>query len=452
MAQQDGSSQPQEQQPSTTESSSSSRTSHRLRIPNHITRTTDSYSISTVTDQGDSNNDDDNNSGDSNPNQQSTAGAQTVHTVITGNDYVYMGNENCAKLFSDVQLPELKICSVATAIIGYCNHGTMVADNAYIDVTLTPALALDSTTLPYVHQGGQTYRFQLGTVPSNFCGSFEIWATMSCDTAYTGQELCINSHIYPDTVCEGLLPMRPTVLVDGICLGQTTKFFIDNRGRGIAAADQVRFIVTEDHLLTGGNPTIVRQGTLTLPTNGVFTQQLTPTTAGRSNYRLEIRDVNNRVLAASVVQNCVNGSTANTINYYDPGDRLWNGSVIPAMADGCAIVGNTGIQANTGNPVYGGSPSISSSTAPLNNAHTFTQVRIAPNPMDQQAVVQIHHAKAKDYVFELYSATGQQVYTHRMSDETRFVLNRRSWPSGIYYYRLASLEGESIHQGKILLR
>lgn len=448
-AQEDSNAQKEQQRSTATKSSRTVQYSHRQRFQNYTTRTTDSHSASTLTSQGGVDDKDDND-GDTNPNQQ-TAGAQSVHTVATGTDYVYTGNENCAKLFSDVQLPELKVCSLATATIGYCNHGNMDADNAYIDVTLPPALTLDSTTLPCVHQGGQTYRFYVGTIPTNFCSSFNLWATMSCDAGYTGHQLCINSHIYPDTLCEGLLPQAPTLLVDGLCMGQTTKFLINNRGRNIAANDQVRFIVTEDHLLTGGSHTIIHQATLVLPPNGIVTKKFTPNAPGSSNYRMEVRDANNRLIASSVVQNCVPGMASSTVNYYNPDDQLWNGSVIPAIADGCAIVGNTGIQANgSGNPVYSGGTTINNGSSFDN--HTFTQVRIAPNPMEQQAIVQIQHAEASDYIFELYSTTGQRVYTHRISNATRFVLDRRNWSAGMYYYRLASTQGESVYQGKILLR
>ena len=72
--------------------------------------------------------------------------------------------------------------------------------------------------------------------------------------------------------------------------------------------------------------------------------------------------------------------------------------------------------------------------------------------MHHEARVQIQNAEASDYVFELYNSTGQRVYTRRVSDETSFVLNRRNWTAGIYYYRLASMQGESVYQGKILLQ
>lgn len=448
-AQGDNNTQKEQQRPTVSRPSGTIPYHHRQRFQNYTTRTTDSHDTNTLTGQGGTNSND-NNNGDINLNRR-TAGEQSAHNVTTGTDYVYRGNENCAKLFSDVHLPELKVCSLATATIGYCNHGNVDANNAYIDVTLPPALTLDSTTLPYVHQGGQTYRFYIGTIPTNFCSSFELWAKMSCDNAYTGHQLCINSHIYPDTLCEGLLPQTPTLLVDGICMGQTTKFLINNQGRDIAANDHVRFIVTEDHLLTGGSQTIIHQATLVLPSNGIVTEQFTPSGFGHSNYRMEVRDANNRLIASSVVQRCLPGISSNTINYYNPEDQLWNGSVIPAIANGCAIVGHASTQANRGSyPVYGGSTT-NGSGSPLGH-HDFTQVRIAPNPMEQQAIVQIQHAEASDYIFELYSATGQRVYTRRISNATSFVLDRRNWLAGMYYYRIASTQGESVYQGKILLR
>lgn len=371
-------------------------------------------------------------------------------SVSSEDPMVYMGDQSCPKLYSDVVLSYLLPCAVSTASINYCNQGTTTAYDAYIDVTLDPALTLDSTTLPYTAQGTNIYRFQLGTVPAGDCYVFDIWVQMSCDSSLLGDQFCIESHIYPDTVCAGLLPNSPIVLVDGECLGTTTKFRVNNQGMDLTAAHQVSYIIIDDHLLTGGNSTVVRQGTLNLRRYDNLHEQVTASRPGPSNYRLEIRDNANKLLASSVVGNCADGYQAQVSNFHHQSSLFWNGSAMPAIGRGCQTNGHSGTQAGgSSNPIY--NEGAQSGGSPRAGEYHFTRVRIAPNPMSEQATVFIENAENSEYLFELYDAVGQRVMMRRVRHQNRFVLHRENWTVGMYYYRL-STGGETVYQGKIVLQ
>lgn len=423
-----------------------------LRLTQHGDQTSDVIQATTM------NSSDDNDNGgkgnDSNGGgtvgdigQHNTASNQNSLTSVSGvggaDIYSSRASSICPRLFSNISLSNILPCSTTTAQVSYCNHGTARADNVYLDVTIDHAFTLSGATVAYSSQGGNVYRFQVGTVDPNDCLSFDLFLQISCDTTLIGDEFCIDAHIYPDTLCTGSLSSAPILLVDGDCLGQSVKFHIDNRGGNISAQDQVRFIIIEDHLLVGGGSSILAQGAVALARHSVQTEEVIITSPAQTHFRLELRDANNQLLASSAIQHCNSTGLSHTTNYY--ANTFWNDSPLPAISQGCAIMGNWGIQAN-GSPSQGSPSSIST-----NVGTPSTLVHIAPNPMIDRAIISLENAEAREYTFELYDATGQRVYTRTLSAGNRLYLERRNWAAGMYYYRLFNT-GTAVTQGKLLLR
>ena len=133
--------------------------------------------------------------------------------------------------------------------IQYCNYGLEDEDDVYVEVTIDDFLSLTDSSIPVSSQDGNTYTFEIGSVPSGQCGSFSITALVSCD-AELGQTHCIEAHFFPDTNC---IPVDPlwsgaSLEVEGVCTGDEVEFTITNAGDG-DMQDPVDFIVVEDHVV-----------------------------------------------------------------------------------------------------------------------------------------------------------------------------------------------------------
>lgn len=84
--------------------------------------------------------------------------------------------------------------------VQYQNFGTAPAVDAYVTVTLDPKLIYLSATVPLLSQNGQTFTFDIGTVDISESGVFTINLKVDCDSEL-GELLCVDSHVYPDTLC-----------------------------------------------------------------------------------------------------------------------------------------------------------------------------------------------------------------------------------------------------------
>lgn len=104
--------------------------------------------------------------------------------------------------------------------VQYHNFGTAPADNAYVEVALDPKLMYLSSTVPLFSQNGSTYTFDLGTVGIGEGGSFIIFFKVDCD-ATLGEILCVESHIYPDTLC---IPTAERMTSNRFCLPVVASF------------------------------------------------------------------------------------------------------------------------------------------------------------------------------------------------------------------------------------
>jgi len=179
--------------------------------------------------------------------------------------------EDCPYMTVVMNSTTIRRCSTSYFHINYCNDGTIDANNVYVEVTLDTALTLVSTSIPWSSQSGNTFTFQLGTMPFNTCSSFSMFATASCYITQ-GQTISNNVHIYPDTMC-----FPPFTTWDGSvtdlqvdCQQDSVTFTIKNIGAG-AMSGPLNYIVAEDNIilktdnfqLTPNQTKLVK-----LPTNG----------------------------------------------------------------------------------------------------------------------------------------------------------------------------------------
>jgi len=188
--------------------------------------------------------------------------------------------ENCPILVVDVSTAILEPCREADYTVSICNRGIETAEGTYIDVQFDPFLEVNYSTLPWTNHVGNIYRFDIGDLVIEECGSFVVNTTVSCD-AVVGQAHCVEAYAHPDPIC---IPPPPlwngaSIKVEGECIGDSVQFLIKNIGGGNMGTP-LGFIVVQDEV-------VFRQGagTFQLPSGGIDTFYV-PTKLNVSSYRI----------------------------------------------------------------------------------------------------------------------------------------------------------------------
>lgn len=200
---------------------------------------------------------------------------QPVILPLSGDSAVILFLEklpHCAQLEVYLSTPLLRRCLSSDYVISYYNNSAFPADNAIITVMLDPLLAINFSSLPYTFEGNNTYKFQIGNIPSFTIGQFGINTTLSCG-AVLGQTICSSVHITPDTICVPPDPLWSGALLDlsAECDADSLRFTFENIGTG-TMSEALEYIVIEDGIMSRmevGNP-LPAGGTMTVsvPANG----------------------------------------------------------------------------------------------------------------------------------------------------------------------------------------
>jgi len=160
----------------------------------------------------------------------------TVNTVgdTSHLDFAVQPKLRCPLLQTDLSTARLRPCADNTYTLRYCNAGTITATDAYLRVRLDRFLSLVSASLPAVDEGNRYWRFDLGNLPAQDCGSLQITARLDCDSLLPGQTFCSEAHIYPDTACVKFSPPIPIfgsgglLELDGACSADSVRFTVRN--------------------------------------------------------------------------------------------------------------------------------------------------------------------------------------------------------------------------------
>jgi len=178
---------------------------------------------------------------------------------------------NCTAMDVSMSNTLIRRCMESDITVVYCNNGTIDATNTAVGITIDTALTALSSTLPWSSQNGNTYSFLLGTVSPGGCGSFKIKVLNSCYTIQ-GQAVCLNAHIFPDTLCT-----PPTTSWDGsitdvrvACQADSVEFTIENIGTGAMGVPLDYYVIEEHIILKIGSFKLDPNQTLTtkFPSNG----------------------------------------------------------------------------------------------------------------------------------------------------------------------------------------
>ena len=176
--------------------------------------------------------------------------ADSTYTV----DFPGSAIEFCPYLTVDISAPFLRRCFDNVYYLHYCNEGTATAENAFVEITFDSLISVDSASVAISAQNGNTYTFDLGNIDVNQCGTVNIYTNISCD-AESGQTLCAEAHIFPDSLCAAGNAnwSGASVQVTGNCTGGDVVFTIENIGDEDMLVPST-YIIIEDEVVLMADP------------------------------------------------------------------------------------------------------------------------------------------------------------------------------------------------------
>ncbi len=208
---------------------------------------------------------------------------------------------DCPLLDVSIGTPFLRRCSTNVYSVQYCNNGTAMAEDAYIEITLDPDMTLNSSSIPTSSIVGDVLTFDLGDIAYDTCGTFNFKISLgdstNCDSILLGATHCVEAHIYPDSIClPGGMWLGGSIEVDANCSGDSIIFYIQNVGTA-ATQPNLQYIVVEDDV-------ILFDGNFSLNPNEVETITIL---ANGSTFRLEAEQEPNHPgmsMPSVSVENC----------------------------------------------------------------------------------------------------------------------------------------------------
>ncbi|MEO6039176.1 MAG: T9SS type A sorting domain-containing protein, partial [Saprospiraceae bacterium] len=157
------------------------------------------------------------------------------------------GEFDCPRNEVDIATPLLKQCTDNVYTIRYCNSGTVPSPNTEVIVKLDTFLTLTGSSILATPIGGNTYKFEIGTLANGDCGSFTLTAFLNCDNTLAGRTHCATAHIYPDTFCNPGPWNGAFIQASGTCDGDTVRLYLENKGQ--FNPTHTSYVIVEDVVL-----------------------------------------------------------------------------------------------------------------------------------------------------------------------------------------------------------
>jgi len=200
-------------------------------------------------------------------------------------DIGYNNIADCPYLNVLISGGPMRPCFNTTINVKYSNQGTILAENALIEVEFDNDMTPVSATLPWSSVQGNIYTFNVGDLDVFETGSFNIVVGIACDNNLIGHTRCADAQIFADNTCNFVSPGLPdttqnlmwdhsSVSVEGECVGDSLACFkIRNNGvfggGNMLQANEYR-IYANDTLVSMGTFQLLGGDSLVIcwPTNG----------------------------------------------------------------------------------------------------------------------------------------------------------------------------------------
>ena len=159
----------------------------------------------------------------------------------------------CPQLSVDITNGYLEVCEPSLYVVEYCNTGTVDASGVFVELDLDAAIQINTASIPYTLQNGM-YRFDIGDLSVQQCGTFSIDAILDCNVSLN-ETHCVKAHIYPDSICQAPDPAwgGASVKLTGECQGDSIRFTLENIGAGSMNVDGGYIVIIDDVILRSGN-------------------------------------------------------------------------------------------------------------------------------------------------------------------------------------------------------
>lgn len=200
----------------------------------------------------------------------------TVTNTVQTMDFGLVPTVSCPLLEVGVSAPFLRPTGGGSNYhVSYCNKGTAVANNAYVEVEIDPTLNVLGTSIPISSQTGNVYTFNIGNVAAGACNSFTINVVVDLNS-HIGQTHCTEAHIYPDSICDPTIWTGARMVVTAECVNDSMQFTITNIGTAMTQA--LDYYVFEDNIMMYQSTYQLGAGQSTqvsYPANDSYTYRLT---------------------------------------------------------------------------------------------------------------------------------------------------------------------------------
>ena len=217
----------------------------------------------------------------------------------------------CPWLTVDLSTPLLRRCFNNNYYINYCNQGSIAAEDPYIEVTFDPFLEVQSSSIPWSSQTGNTYTFNLDNLEVGECGSFFVTTYLNCDSTILGQTHCTEAHIFPDSLCfpDASNWDESSIEVVAECDVDTVRFQINNIGNG-NMQEPLNYIIIEDEIMVHQGDFQLNAGQSEIPHNGFA--------SNGSTYRIiaeQATDHPGNIIPTAAIEGC--GTTTFLVGFFN---------------------------------------------------------------------------------------------------------------------------------------
>jgi uncharacterized repeat protein (TIGR01451 family) len=162
----------------------------------------------------------------------------------------------CPLVEVDLGTPLLRRCFDNTYYLEYQNNGSIIANEAYIDLQIDEFLTVVSATSSYSYQAPDVIRFQLGNVSPGESGEIQVVLYLSCDSTVIGQTHCVTATVWPDTLC---VPTNTDwagakIVASAECVGDSAVHLKLHNVSNVSMVSEPQFIIIEDLIIMMQEP------------------------------------------------------------------------------------------------------------------------------------------------------------------------------------------------------
>lgn len=218
----------------------------------------------------------------------------------------------CPLMYVDIGSDGIPFCGQTQYYVKYQNIGTVGGSGVYIDIELDSFTTLDSSSIPSISLGNNTYRFNIGYVGLGRDSMGLIHLDVTVCGVLAGQKHCAKAHIYPDVLC-GNIWNDAILVAEAVPLGDSILFTVTNQGLTAMPTALTASIVEDD--LMYSQPSVG-------PLNPSESDSILVATNSHSAYRLEFlqNTAIPKVIGSAIVWAAVEGSNPDTTGVFNIGN------------------------------------------------------------------------------------------------------------------------------------